>query len=166
MQALCVDVWPWNYHHRRRSHSRRPVIVDVVGRHRRPLSMLQPTTSVSHRRRSLYICCCKSHDRSHAGESGVAIKSTIVREVKDKAKANPYRSAYSIAESGVSAAPRVPNQHAVANLGWIRNRHRPHCRPRHPADLMFDLDLDHIPQEFDVGDISVNSKQQIVNLIF
>ena len=104
------------------------------------------------------------HDHSHAGESGVAIKSTIVREVKDKAKVNPYQSAYSIAESCVSATPRVPNQHAVANLGRIGNRHRQHCRPRHPADLMFDLDLDHIPQEFDVGEISVNSKRHVLLL--
>ena len=102
------------------------------------------------------------HPHCHSGEAGAALRAKIVRDVKEKAKANPFASAYTIAETCISTNAHLPNQRPVATLGRIGNRCREQTRPRQPADLEFVLNERHIPPEFDVADISVGKQRHLM----
>lgn len=103
-----------------------------------------------------------STQHCHPGESGLVVRSKTVRQIKDGCKTNPYNSAYTIAESCVSMLPNIPNQRSVQNLGRIGNRYRQNGRPRHPTDLDFELQKDHVPSVFDISDISVGPQRHLV----
>ena len=102
------------------------------------------------------------NDHCHAGESGSATRATIVRDVKERAKANPFSSAYTIAETQMVEANRAPNPRSIQLLGRIGNRHREQCRPRHPVDLEFELQMEHVPPQFTVGDVAVGTLRHLV----
>ena len=103
-----------------------------------------------------------THDHAHVADSGTATKVKLVRDVKEKALAEPFQSAYTIAESMLTEVDRVPNQRPVDLLGRIGNRRRQHGRPRHPKDLQFQLAMDHVPDEFQMVDITVNPRRHLL----
>ena len=108
------------------------------------------------------VVCAGLQVHSHAGESGVVERAVAVRDVKENAKSNPYKSAYAIAESCLASAVAVPHQHPAQYLGRIGNRHRQQCRPRHPVDLAFELQNDHVPSQFDMSDINVGQQRHLL----
>jgi len=68
-------------------------------------------------------------------------------------KANPFSSAYTIAEIQMVASNRAPNQRWIQLLGCISSRHREQCRPHHPVDLQFELQMEHVLTQFTVADL-------------
>lgn len=98
----------------------------------------------------------------HAGVSGAAVKARIVRDVKRAARRNPFTSAYTIAEKAVLNVPSVPNQRPVSYLGRIGNYSRQADRPHHPSDLTFDVNMEHVPSELHLLDVSVGPKRHLV----
>lgn len=102
------------------------------------------------------------HEHAHAADTGTATKVKLVRDIKDKALTNPFQSAYTIAESLLTEVDKVPNQRPVDYLGRIGNRRRQQCRPRHPTDLKFDLVMEHVPEEFQIADISTNTRRHLL----
>lgn len=101
-------------------------------------------------------------EHAHAADSGTATKVKLVRDIKDKALTNPFQSAYTIAESLVTQVDRVPNQRPVDYLGRIGNRRRQQGRPRNPTDLHFELDMEHVPEEFEMVDITVGTRRHLL----
>ena len=55
--------------------------------------------------------------------------------------------------------PRVPNPVPVSYLGRTANRYRQGDRPRHPKDLKFNIDWNHIPDELELWDVTVDDKK-------
>ena len=102
------------------------------------------------------------HQHCHPGESGLMVQLTTVRDIKEKAKVNPYTSDYSAAESCLALQPKGPNQRPVQYLGRIGNRHRQKGRPRHPTDLEFELQMEHIPPDFDISDVELGPQRHLV----
>ena len=102
------------------------------------------------------------HQHCHRGESGLAVRLAVVRDVKEKAKANPYTSAYTVAESCLDSQPKVPNQRPVQYLGRIGNHHRQKSRPRHPIDLQFELQMEYIPPEIEIHDGLVGPQRHLI----
>ncbi|KAL8584578.1 hypothetical protein ACOMHN_002308 [Nucella lapillus] len=102
------------------------------------------------------------HEHAHASDTGTATKAKIVRDVKEEALVNPFQSAYTIAECLVIQVDRAPNQRPVDYLGRIGNRRRQQGRPKHPTDLEFDLAMDHVPAEFEMADITVETRRHLL----
>ena len=98
----------------------------------------------------------------HAGVSGAAVKARIVRDVKRAARRNPFTSAYTIAQKAVLNVPSLPNQRPVSYLGRIGNYSRQADRPHHASDLTFDVNIEHVPSELHLLDISVGPKRHSV----
>ena len=105
---------------------------------------------------------CGNHEHSHAANTGTATKATIVGDVKEEALANPFQSAYNISERLVTQMARVPNQRPIDYLGRIGNRRRQQGRPYHPCNLAFELAMDHVPAEFEVADIKVETRRHLL----
>ncbi|KAL8602235.1 hypothetical protein ACOMHN_022748 [Nucella lapillus] len=102
------------------------------------------------------------HEHAHASDTGTATKAKLVRDVKEEALVNPFQSAYTIAECLVTQVDRAPNQRPVDYLGRIGHRCRQQGRPKHPTDLEFDLAMDHVPAEFEMADITVGTRRQLL----
>jgi len=101
------------------------------------------------------IFCTGPLDPCHVGDSGATSRAAVVRDMKERAGANPFSSAYTIAESFVTSAQPAPNQRSVQLLGRIGNRHRQQRRTRHPVDLEFELQAEHVASQFTVADVMV-----------
>jgi len=101
------------------------------------------------------------HPHHHSSETGAAVKAQVVRDIKENAKQNPFSSAYSIAETVLLDAPRVPNQRSVDYLGRIANYSRQATRPRHPKRLDFQLSMEFVPAAFATFDVTVGQKRHL-----
>ncbi|GFS08218.1 hypothetical protein ElyMa_004751000 [Elysia marginata] len=98
----------------------------------------------------------------HAADTGTAAKAKLVRDVKEKAVLNPFQSTYTIAEPLVTEVERVPNQRPIDYPGRIRNRRRQQGRPNHPKTLDFQLDMEHVPTEFELADIEIGNRRHLL----
>ena len=59
----------------------------------------------------------------------------------------------------LAAGPRVPNPIPVSHLGRTANRFRQADRPRHPDNLKFKIEWDHVPDDLEVVDVTVGCKE-------
>lgn len=71
-----------------------------------------------------------------------------------------HRGRHPQATAADSAMRRtLPSVDAIARAA---NRRRHRFRPRHPADLEFELSLEHMPDNFLRGDVRVGSRRHII----
>ena len=50
----------------------------------------------------------------------------------------------------------------ISYLGRIGNRYRQGTRPRHPKDLDFEINWDHVPDELEIIDITVGKRRHLL----
>jgi len=79
--------------------------------------------------------------------------------------ANVYQSAANITEKVMTeelaqkSCPAIPS---VANVARAANRHRHRLRPKHPSNLHFDLQSEHIPDGFLQDDIKIDGQRHLI----
>ena len=56
----------------------------------------------------------------------------------------------------------LPTLPKLDNLAKQANHKRRKCRPRHPVDLLFDIDQEHLPEDFLQGDVAVDGRRHLV----
>ena len=102
----------------------------------------------------------------HQPNLGAAIVASITHECKSKADAHPFKSAGEIV--GGMIAEFVPDNEpcpalpSITRLAANTNYHRRRNRPQHPQDLDFQLNMDHIPENFLRRDIRVEGARHLL----
>ena len=102
---------------------------------------------------------------NHPGQVGAALAARITAKTKKEAVANLFKLASAIVNEVLmdglrdEPCPRLPKP---VNLAKAANHLRQRLRPADPVDLEFDLQTDHIPENFLRGDIKVS----VISLFF
>jgi len=89
-----------------------------------------------------------------------------VTKVKKRVTKDVFKSAAEIAEDVIRKRVRLaepcPSLPSVNNLACAANRKRHRTRPRHLKDLDFELQQDHVPENFLRGDVRAGSCRHLV----
>ena len=89
-----------------------------------------------------------------------------VAKVKKRAVKDVFKSAAEIAEDvvrkRVTPSAPCPALPSIGNLARAANRNRHGTRPRHPTDLTFDIQQDHVPEDFLRADIQVGTRRHLL----
>jgi len=91
--------------------------------------------------------------------------SYCVLQVKDLAMANVYQSAANITEQVMCEEltdRSCPALSSVANVARAANRHRHRLRPKHPSDLDFELQTQHIPDGFLQANLLIDGQRHLI----
>ena len=102
----------------------------------------------------------------HQPNLGAAIIASITHECKSKANAHPFKSAGEIVGGMIAEfvpdnkpCPALPN---ITRLAGNANYHRRRNHPQRPQDLDFQLNMDHIPDNFLRWDIPVEGARHLL----
>ena len=93
------------------------------------------------------------------------MKATLIRDVKDSAKSNPFTLAYGISESCVAAAERVPNQKPLQHLGRILDASGTGIVNTAVLVIRQISSLNstwHVPSQFTVSDSTVGTQRHLL----
>lgn len=86
--------------------------------------------------------------------------------MKKQASKAVFTSAATIAEDIIRRRLQIgipcPALPSVQNIARAANRHRQHQRPRHPTDLDFELQEDHVGERFVRADVRVKNNRHII----
>ena len=99
-----------------------------------------------------------ARQHNHQATMGIHAVTTIRNQVKALAKVNVYTSGTSIAQDllrtgDIANCPAdIPT---IINLGRQANYNRRIGRPKHPGDMHFNLNMDHVPDNFFLADVGV-----------
>ena len=105
------------------------------------------------------------HMHCHQPIVGVDTAAKITRDIKEKAMNDYYQPAGMIVEQvlleqlGPGPCPAIPK---VANLARQANRKRQKSRPVEPCDLEFELNPQHMPDNFLQADVKVDDRRHLV----
>ena len=100
-----------------------------------------------------------SRPHNHEGNVGAALAAKITARTKKEAVVNLFKPTPSIVnevlleELTAKPCPRLPKP---INLVKAANHLQKRLRPADPTDLDFDLETEHIPDDFLCGDIKVS----------
>ena len=101
-----------------------------------------------------------SHPHVHQAEVGSLAKLSAA--VKAAGRSEVFKSAGAIVQEVLTQHTAEIFLPKSVNLERVTNRHRQKRRPNHPHDLEFDVDYDHIPDDFLQEDMVVNERRHLL----
>ena len=101
-----------------------------------------------------------SHSHVHQAEVGSLAK--VPAAAKAAGRSEVFKSAGAIVQEVLTQHTAETFLPKSAKLARLTNRHRQKMRPNHPHDLEFDVDYDHIPDNFLQEDMVVNERRHLL----
>lgn len=106
------------------------------------------------------------HSHNHPAQPGRDQLLKTCAEVKRRAKDEVFKSAMTIVEEvmtkNTASDPLPCSLPNPSNLARVANKKRQGRRPKHPRDLTFDLDKDHVPNDFVLEDVFVDDARHLI----
>ncbi|XP_068228043.1 uncharacterized protein [Palaemon carinicauda] len=103
------------------------------------------------------------HQHTHPGDPGAELKASTRAFVKKSALECSFASSGEIVKKELSSCENsdvpLPN---INTLFRCNNRARGGQRPKHPEDTSFELNRDHVPQDFLQADLSENGQRHLI----
>ncbi len=103
------------------------------------------------------------HQHTHPGDPGAELKASTRAFVKKSALEFPFASSGKIVKKALSSCENsdvsLPN---INTLVRCTNRAREGQRPKHPEDISFELNTDHVPQDFLQADLFENGQRHLI----
>lgn len=107
---------------------------------------------------------CQPH--THIAMPNKDTVASVISQVKAAAKEDIFQPAGTIVENcfsrnniGAIPCPTLPKQ---TNLQRTANRARQKLRPAEPSSLDFDIEMEHVPQDFMKADIEVGTRRHLM----